>query len=244
MLFDCPQCAQAVDLRGKICPACGLPLTLGALVAFYWRRLRGGIRQSTSVRCPSCGKPVPIAEKNCLNPDCRAPITVGGALDATLAAPRRRWLSFLENLTPGMVRCFQWGYVLTSLFVLWQVLTFTEKHYSDKWVLHAGLSTVFLAVIVFLTWVIAPAGVLRVVSQRASWRIKIALVSNYLTLLLVLQMAISKWWTRALLLAGMFAVTWLAAWGLRSLLVPMVDQPPGQSQFDPSADQGRRGRYS
>lgn len=95
-----------------------------------------------------------------------------------------------------------------------------------------------------------PRRIFRAISQRTTALIKLALILNYLTLVLVLQAWISAWWARASILAGVFAVTWLGVWLLTTFLWPMKEDlqslgapPPPTRRFDPMAPQGRTGRH-
>lgn len=239
MKFSCPNCSEEISLSDTQC-ACGFSLTLGSLVKFYFKRLGEGVRQRAFFQCPTCRKPALLTATTC--PHCHSPITVKGAVDVVAAPVRRRWYSFLSNATPATAQCIQWGYLLASGACLWWLLSYSEAHAPEHWFGQVVLSVVYLAVISLLVRMITPRPMVHAISQRASWRTKLALVSNYLTLLLLLQILIGVWWGRALTVVGLFAVTCLGLWLFR-LLSAMLNGDEGRRVFDPSEPQGRSGRY-
>lgn len=210
-------------------------------MACYVKRLWGHVRANANFQCPRCGEAVPVNAKVCPNPGCGQPIT----LDAAMAAPRQRWQRFLANADTETMRRVQWGYLILSAAVLWSLLAFVEQRYSEHWIRHALLSVVYLAVFGFLAPLIVPRHVFRVIATRTGWRVRLGLVLNYLALLLLLQILIGTWWARALMLAGFFGVTCVAVWVLRAVLLPtfMNQSQPQDTRFDPTAPQGRRGRF-
>lgn len=221
---------------------------MGAVVAFYWQRLRRGVRKQTSVRCPSCHKAVPITAKICPNRRCKAPLTVDATVQAVFDPPKQRWRRFLAEATPATRRRIQWAYLLASGLALWWMLADLEKKQTAELFKDALMSVVYCAVIAFIVLLLVPRRIFQVVSQHTTALIKLALILNYLTLVLVLQTWISAWWARASILAGVFAVTWLAVWLLTTFLWPMKQdlqslgaQAPAQRPLDHTARQGRRG---
>ncbi|MCX6917624.1 MAG: zinc ribbon domain-containing protein [Verrucomicrobia bacterium] len=248
MVFACPKCAQAVRLSQAACPACGFSLTLGAVVAHYWSRLTHRVREQSAIRCPQCGQASPLASETC--PHCHFEITVDSTVNAVLEPPRRRWRLFVGNASPATRRRIQWAYLLSSGLFIWWLLAYIEEHHPDHWVRHAMLSAVYCAVLAFIVLLLTPRKLLAAISQRTTALVKLALLLNYLSFVLLLQMWIGTWWVRAIILAGVFGVTWLAAWLLTSVILPMTNQvrgiyepPNANSPFDPAAPQGRRGRY-
>lgn len=243
MKFACPKCPHEIDLRDGACPKCGFTLTLGAVAGHYWDRLWSRAKQEAVIQCPGCGQPVPLTATVCPNPTCGTAITVGSTVDAVMEPTRRRWRGFLDNATPATRRWVQLAYLFVSAAILWWLLAYVEKHHSENWIWHALLSVLYLTVFGIVTALVAPRRVFEAISSHASWTVKLALVFNYLTLLLLLQIMISTWWARAVMLAGFFGATYVAVWLLRKLLLPMFSGEAEDSSFDPSAPQGRRGRY-
>ena len=229
-------------LTQAACP-CGFPLTLWSIIKYYWDRLRVRVQRMLVIECPGCKQAIPVNAKTCPHPQCGISITVDATIDESFGPLKSGWSEFLKNVTPKTVRFIQWLYLMLSLALLWGLLDYTEKHHADNWAELAGLSVVYLAVLSFLALMILPGRLFHAFSHGASWRIKLALVGNYFTLLLLLQIAIVAWWARALTLAMLFGVTLVGIWVLRLLLLPMVAKPEASNEFDPSAPQGRRGRY-
>ena len=241
--FACPRCSHEVGLRDRACPKCKLALTLGGVVGYYWGLLCSGVKKEAVIQCPGCHRPVPLATTVCPHPNCGAPITVGATVDAVMAPTRRRWRGFLDHATPTTRRWVQLAYLILSATILWWLLAYVEKHHSGNWIWHALLSVLYLTVFGIVAALVAPRRVFEAIASHASWSVKLALVFNYLTLLLLLQVMISTWWARAVMLAGFFGATYLAVWLLRKLLLPMFSGEAEDRTFDPSAAQGRRGRY-
>lgn len=141
------------------------------------------------------------------------------------------------------MRRVQWCYVILSGLVLWLLVGYAAKHHSAEWLMQLALATVYLAVIACLTGMIAPPRMFAMI-RGWGWRVKVGLVFTYFSLILVLQWLIGVFWVRALTLAALFAVTYIALLILNWFLKPMVPQPPVESRrFDPAAPQGRRARF-
>jgi hypothetical protein len=247
MTFACPKCGDDVRLSQAACNRCGFQLTVGAVVAFYWQGLRRGAQERAAWRCAACGQPAPINAAAC--PHCKTPITVDSTVHAVLDPPRQRWRNFLTQATPETRRRFQWAYLLASGLVLWWMLADLEKKQTGELFRDALLSVVYCAAVAFIVLLLVPRWIFQLVAQGTTAIVKLALILNYLTLVLVLQSWISAWWARASILAGVFAVSWLAVWLIATFLWPMKNElhslgaPPNpRRNFNPSAPQGRVGR--
>ena len=248
MTFACPKCGDNVRLSQAACDHCGFQLTVGAAVAFYWQRLRRGAQERAAFRCAACGQPAPINATAC--PHCKTAITVDSTMHAVLDPPRQRWRNFLIQATPETRRRIQWAYLLASGLVLWWMLADLEKKETGELLRDAMLSVVYCAVVTFIALLLVPRRIFHLVAQLTTAKIKLALILNYLTLVLVLQTWISAWWARASILAGVFGVSWLAVWLISTFLWPMNEDlrslgaPPAPDRtFNPAAPQGRTGRY-
>jgi hypothetical protein len=243
MDFACPHdgCGQPVSLHDASCPHCHQPLTLGAILGLSLRGLWRGVRRQARVACPQCGQELGLSATTC--PDCAAPVAFEDTLDRLLAPLRARWAAFKAGADPSRQRRVQWAHLILSGLILWLLVSYVADHRAADWLWHLGLSAVYLAVLAFLTALIAPAGLFRMIS-RWGWRVKIGLTFNYFTLLLVLQIFIGTFWKRAVTLALLFAVTYVAFLLLRWFLTPIGEAFASPStQFDPAAPQGRRARY-
>ena len=172
-------------------------------------------------------------------------MTVGAAVEVSLTPLRRRWQGFLRRAKPKTRRRIQWGYLGLSLALLWWLVGYTEGQLGKGLVGQAILSIVYLATFGLLAAVLVPKYVWTSFARRTSPLIKLAVVVNYLTLLLLVQNLIGAWWVRANILAGLFVVSWIGAWVLCHLFWPtclrtanilLGDAP---RDFDPSDPQGR-----
>ena len=241
MHFSCPRCHHnQLKLTDQVCPHCGLGLTVPALCRHYWQTLRDGFTRAAVTRCPKCHQEVPLSATVCAQ--CGQATDLDASIEATLEPPRRRWRTFLRSATPATRRRIQWVYLLGSAAGLWWMLAYVEEHFTQKWLGYAALSVVYLAVLSFLAVSLIPPRVFQTLNRRASIPVKLALVANYLTLLLLLQVIIGAWWARALLVAGLFLITWLGAAGMSSLLASTQRRPAetGDVPHTKTRAQGRK----
>ena len=240
MKIACPKCSQS-DIRDGVCPNCGFVLTVTEVWRLYREKLTGFLRRKASIPCPHCGGDVQVTANLC--PHCNNSVTANAVINTTLAPPRQRWRSFVRNATPVAMRRVQWVYLLLSSLALWYLLAYAQEHNEEHWVRDAALAAFFLAVMGFIVTLIFPSSLLQMVVNRAGWRVKLAMIANWLTLLLLLELLIDVWWAKALMLAGLFLVACLAIIIL-SIIRAYLLRPEGQQDtFDPSQPQGRRGRY-
>ena len=217
-----------------------------ACISSIFRRVRQRVSKPILVTCPKCGRSVPATSVEC--PRCHANLSVEAAFDETVAPARRRWQRFAKSLSPQTKQRIRWAYCLISVFLLCEVLGYAETYHAKAWPLHAALCVVYLAVILFLFVWLAPREELKKFAQDVPRVSKLALFFNYLTLLMLLEIAVGTWWTRALMLAALFVVTWAGARlyvgflekEYRDLLAILFGEP--NSAVDPSAPQGRHGR--
>jgi hypothetical protein len=241
VIFQCPHCPDGtIGLRGGVCAKCGYALTLGNLLKHTWRRMSGFLSEEPVLRqCPRCGQPVPLNTSICPNEDCRAAIPV----EQSAAAPQSFCRAFLSSVTPALKRLIQWGYLLVSVLALFALLAITDRQQTERWPLLVGLSMIYLAVLILLAKVVVPVEVIRDVVRRATGPVKLALICNYFAVLLLLLIVLNTWWTRAIILAVLFGVSWMGMWIFRILLSPWPEKKAGPRYHDPAHPQGRRGRY-
>lgn len=231
-------------MMGSVCGKCGLKLTVGGLWGYFTATVRRYLAERLGVFCPHCRTLIPAFQSTC--PGCGQTLTVDGAFKVTLGPHRRR---FHEMVAPTRTnkRLFQWAYLLFSALVFWMVLGLLEKHYAESWALHALLSVVYLAVLLLVSLWVVPQKAFRAIARTASKPIKLALVFNYLTGLLALQMYLTAWWSRSLMLAGLFVASWFGAWLFVAFLWPMSNVigaifAPPEAAARPHNPRSRQGR--
>lgn len=172
-------------------------------------------------------------------------MTLGVAVEVTLTPLRQRWYRFVDAAGPKTMRRLQWAYLLASLGLLWWLLGWTERRHGSDWMAQAALSILYLAAVVLLVAVLVPKATLVRAVRGTSRLVKLGLVLNYFTLLLVLQNVIAAWWTRAAMLAGVFVATWAAlvvVWHFfwpTYLTTANTLMGTDEAPFDPSHPQGR-----
>ena len=235
MRIACPRCPD-LDIRDGKCPRCGFALTVGDISRFYWGKLIGCFRRKAVISCPSCGHEVAITASVC--PSCNQGVTASAVVNNVTEAPRRQFNGLLNGATPGTKRRVQWAYLLASALGLWCLLSYVVEH-NEHWFKNAALSVIYLAVISFIIVLLVPQSVFNALAKRAGWRIKLALIANYLTLLLTMQILIGALWARATMLAGLFVVSYVAV----AIFKSVFGANDRSGVFDPSQPQGRRGRF-
>jgi hypothetical protein len=243
MKLACPKCEEPCGLFQNACPRCGFALTLGSVLAHY----RDQFKARAAFQCPQCREPVPVTARTCAK--CGAPITVRAAIDTTLAPPKRRWREFRRQAGPGTKRSIQWGYLLFSFLLLGGLLTYIAGQPGAVWLPTAALSVVYLAVFGLLALLLVPRRVFRAVYWGASAVMKLSLVCNFLSVMILLQFLIGAWWGQAVVLAILFGVVWLAAYIFHIYVLPMAAATeqvfirPGERDFDSKGPQGRDARW-
>ncbi len=244
MKFACPNpgCGAAVGLGDRACPRCGVTFGPFTLLALFWRGFRLWLVRITSLQCPACYRASPFLARAC--PHCRQPITFTVAVEVALTPLRDRYEQAVDNAGPKAMRRIQWLCFQLSLVLLWYLLGYTAKH-ADEWIGQALLSVVYLAVFGLLAAVLVPRSVWVSFLWRTSRLTKLTVVVNYFSVLLLVQSLIGAWKERATVLAGLFAVSWLASWVLCHLIWPqfigtVTILTGGGAGFDTSDRQGRR----
>ena len=221
MRFKCPRCGYGqLKLTDKICPHCALVLSVRPLLKYYWECWKQRLSEAAVARCPNCGKNVSLNATAC---ECGASMKVGDAVDAALEPSRKRWHGFVNAAGPGMALLLRWLYLAISLFAGWWLLNYVQAQHSKQWIGYAALSTVYLGVLIFVGSWLLPQRMFQAVSRRARPVVKLALLANFLTLLLLLQLVIKTWWAQALALAGLIAVAVLGLI-LAGMLLSMKDK--------------------
>lgn len=250
MKIRCPNCGRILSWTDKKC-GCGFLLTVGGIVRYFWNSLWASAKAATAAKCPGCGERVPFSATICQN--CGVSMTLDAAYEATVGPARRRWHSFLNTAPDWVKRLVQRTYLILSVWALWWFLGYMERNFEDSWFAYAGLSVVYLVAIAVLARGLVPRDVFIIFPQKVSRITKLALVFNYLTLLLGLQLFIGTWLLRTTMLATLFGITVLASWiartfcpdfwkNLGNFLAPPA-APVEKRRFDPTRPQGRQAQH-
>jgi hypothetical protein len=243
MKFRCPECNRPVSLFSSSCCGCGFALTVGSVLRHY----RGRVRERVNFRCPKCQGPVPLTAKACGH--CGALITWSAAVEATVAPPRERLHRFMARADSKTKWRLRLCYLLFSVALLCWLLTYVHAQGGEKWVQHAALSAVFLAVFALLVHWAMPRHILQSLYWRAYPLTRLALVCNFLSAMMVLQLVIGVWWGQAAVLAVLFLVVWAAGFLFHRFLLPMAVETervfvgPDDPHFDTQGPQGRKVRW-
>lgn len=247
MAFACPSpgCGSPVGLGDRRCPRCGLAFGPWVLLRAFFQAWLAWVVRLTSLRCPRCRHGSPLRSDRC--PHCGQVMTVAAAVEVALTPLRDRWQRWLDGVGPRTIRLFQWSYFSVSVAVLWWLLGYTERKFSTGWIGAVVLSCLYLGVIGLLSALLVPKSVWGAFIVRFSRLMKLSMVVNYLTALLLMQHFIHTWKVRANILACLFVATWCGAWLLCRFLWPIHLQTTtillggggGRTGFDSAAPQGR-----
>gem|GEM_PF-6596245 len=138
----------------------------------------------------------------------------------------------------------QWAYMVFSLSLFWWMLSVVEERFPGNWFGHAAMACVLLTGLGFTFMVVVPRKVVQAMIRQPSWKMKLALMANYLTAILAIRIFTTTWNERAFILIGMFFTTWIAGWLLSRVVWPMKEEftefyrDTPDNQHDPTARQG------
>jgi len=222
-----------------------MQMTVTGLLGYFSKSFRRFFAKRLGISCPRCRALIPAFQSTC--PGCGSVLTVEGVFKETVD-PHREGFKEMVEPTKSNKRVIQWAYLLGSALVFWITLGVLEHHYAEGWVLHALLSVIYLAVFLLVSLWVIPQKTFYYIARRTSKPVKLGVVFNYLTGLFFLQMYLTAWWSRSLMLAGLFVATWFGAWVFWAYLWPMsniignIFVPPeaAEKPHDPRARQGRK----
>lgn len=231
---NCP----GVGLSDTGCSRCQFAVTPQGVIGFAFRSMMAGIRARLGVRCPLCTGVIPAFQSTC--PGCKSTLTVERVVEDTLGPTRERAKQIIAP-TPAKVAAFRWGYLVLSaiafcaLFGVLQMVAFADI------LLPAILSTFYLGLFLGLFVWMVPQSTVVALNRRAPKRIKLALLLNFLTCVIVLNLAVKEWWARATLLAALFASIGFGFWFFWRFLWPILgaNAHSGPRPFNPQDPQGR-----
>lgn len=142
---------------------------------------------------------------------------------------------------------FQRGYFLVSLAVFFGMLLIMEDLQAGKWLLSSVLNVIFLTFLLLLFFWLIPRPLLVAAARCTSALVKLSLVLNYLTVLLLLQLAVSTWLWKAVILASQLVISVVAfhlllayVWPVWNAMAQSFREAAEAYEFDPSNPQGRR----
>ena len=231
---DCP----GVGLRDTGCTKCQFSVTPLGVVGFAWRSVVAGLGERLGVRCPVCKEVIPAFQSVC--PGCKTTLTVERVVDETLGPARDRAKQLVAP-TPIKVSVFQWMYLGVSAVVFWALLGVLQRAAGSDALLPALVSVFYLVLFLCLFVWMVPRPTILALNRRAPKRIKLALLLNFLTGVILLHMAVKEWCARATLLAALFGAMGVGCWIFWKFLWPMLGTAAssGAKPFNPQAPQGR-----
>jgi hypothetical protein len=245
MAFLCHVCGESVAFGDKVCPRCKEPLDAQSVFKSWWEKLGFKLKRATAVHCPTCNAIGSLQFGYCVKCGCN--FTIGSALAPLLRGPRRFWDRLVTNASPVAKRRFQLLYFFFSSAAFLTLLTVFEKLQPGKWLGTSLLVLIFLTFFLLLFFWLIPRHLLVLVARRTTRLVKLSLVANYFTLLLLIQLAVSTWVEKAVIVASQIVISIIAfylllefVWPVWNALAESFRQAAGAQDFDPSAYQGRR----
>jgi hypothetical protein len=225
------------------CPHCHKPLDVASAFRRLWERLGFAFNRTTAVRCPKCNKTGSLKFGYCTGCGCN--FTVASATEKLLLGPRKIWDRNVTNATATTRRRFKWYYLLFSVVIFFTTLTAYTKFLPANWLGTALLTLLFLMLFLVLLFGLTPRQNLVAFARKTPPVIKLSLVFNYFTVLLLLQFAVSIWHAQAVIMAILCLMSWLGfyvflvhVWPVWVAMGSFFQEPV--YQFDPRDNQGRR----
>ena len=247
MKIQCPfNPKHTVSFTDSYCQECERRITPKALLQFYMHRLRFRSRLRLLTECPACEFVFPLPEPRC--PRCKLATTVGVVASEGIKRSSWHWRDFAAHASPSQLRRFQRYFLLGSLLLLVGAVECVWSFKSGELGASALLSIVYLTISGLMVKWFVPPHVLLLIAQRTSHRVKLAMVLNYLTVLLTIQVCIGSWLAQAAIVAGLFGVTAISAWLLCRIAWPMSLETYRlffeslDTFLDPMKPQGRKAR--
>ena len=177
-------------------------------------------------------------------------MTVDAALDLMVEPRKRRLFAWAANASPETQRRVQRMYLLLSLAVLWGMVLLVEERFPGQWWKHSAIAAIFLSALGLVASLIVPKKTIRAILQGLSATTKLALMANYVCLVLAIRMFTTTWKERAFSLAGIIAATFFGAFFLTEFFWPASErvsellqgEEEKPTQFKASDPQGRKAR--
>lgn len=242
MKVCCPSCGRACGLRESVC-SCGFTFSVRSVANHYLQGLKAGVKKGTTLECPICKLSVPVNATLCANGH---PMTVEAAMHSVVGEPKSRFLEFCTNASPRAKRFIQWTHLIVSGVILGWLVKVIEERYQSGWLIKAALSGLYVSLVILAVRMFVPQQVFRILLTRTSWRVKLSLVFHMLSLMILLHIFVSAWWTRAAVFATIVGVAVLSATlfsHLGTRFIAMVRNSflgPGASRpYEPKSPQGR-----
>ena len=229
-----------MTLGGRECPVCHFPPTVEATVAHYKGQLSGTLGRFQVAYCPECKEIFEDAQSLCF--------PCGVNLERSLLFSLR----YRFQQSPGLRFCVRWTYYLASAILLWRLLAYVETHQARNWIAwltYGGVSIAYLAVAGLVVRWVARKSAVQAIQNFAPAGVRLALVLNFFSVVILLHIFVATWWTRATIFAGLFVVVLVAGWVLNRLLFPTYRRAmeimfgEEATHLDTTAGQGRIIRY-
>ena len=194
-----------------------------------------GVRNQLAISCPQCRELIPGFRSQCAC--CGSILSVGQVVKETLGPHRDRLQGLVRQPEP-ISDWFNGSTCWPPWQGFWTTLGVLEARFADEWGMRAALSVVYLAVFVCALWII-PRSAIVAVGRGTSRPVRLGVLFNVMTVLILFQMFLATWWTRSLMVAGLFGAIFVGAWVFLRFLLPVtvdmvrVFDPSDRNSFDP-----------
>lgn len=167
-------------------------------------------------------------------------------MDSVVGAQKARFFEFCTNASPQSKRFIQWTHLVISALILGWLVKVIEERYQNGWLVKAALSGLYVSLVILAVRMFVPEQVFRILITKTSWRVKLSLVFHMFSLMILLHIFVSAWWTRAAVFATIIGVAVLSTTlfsHLGTRFIAMVRNSflgPGASRpYEPKSPQGR-----
>jgi hypothetical protein len=245
----CSQCGKPLKPGEQLCPNpnCREPQDVRSVFKRLLEKIGIGFNRATAVRCPVCDAVGSLKIGYCMR--CGCGFTVGAAFAPLLRGPRKLWDKLKNKPDTVTKRRFQQFYFLLSVFLFLAVLSIYEHFQPHKWLAAGLFAVIFLPLLLVLILWLKPKRNPRAAPRPPTARIiKLSLVFNYFTTLLLLELVVGVWLEKAMIIAVQCVVTLVAFYCFVNFFWPVwialgeAFRQQAQPDFDPTSYQGRRAR--
>jgi hypothetical protein len=249
MTFLCAQCGKPVGRGDRVCPNpnCREPQDVRSVFKRWLEGMGIGVRRATAVRCPACNAVGSLEIGYCMKCGCN--FTVAAAIAPLLRGPRRLWDRWKNKFDSMSKQRFQRYFFWLSVFLFLAVLSIHEHFQPNKWGATALVAIIFLPLLLLLVLWLKPKRDPRAPRPPPLGRIvKLALVFNYFSVLLLIELLVGVWLEKAVIIAVQCVVTLVAFYCFATFFWPVwvalgeFFREQARAQFDPTSYQGRRAR--
>ena len=233
--------------KNKRCRACHKHLSVASKYYGAVAYAANVVTRGPLIQChnPECDYAYPLGHPEC--PKCKTRLTGTAAMELLVRPVRKRFLAAGRGAKVQDKRVGHGLYLNFSLGILALVLWQVKDIDAVTWLKHTAVSLMLVAMVGIVIRFAVPRHVLVILVRHTTWVVRLALVSNYMVVMLLVSAFLDDWWAKAVALATVAGVTWGGAWIIcycfypTSLRMSEIFLNPPVTAFDHTRKQGRDG---